>query len=393
MRIGIDGSFLDRSARYTGMGVYTRCLLQALSMLESVHEIVAFGNGARPPDLPAPVRWTTLARLPVGKAAPWVSQQIVLPWLASRERWDVIHIPGVNLRLSQPGVPLIMPCPLVVTMHDAIPWAYYGLQAPTLPWRLRLGFRLALLAVQRASVVITVSMTSHDDILRHYPLARHRIRVIPNGLEPPTRLPTESVGRVLARHGVTLPYLLYVGSFEPRKNLTGTVRGYRIAANRRPLPPLVLIVEAESGHRAAVLAEVDQLGGREGLHFLHSLPTNELTALYQGATLFLYPSHYEGFGFTPLQALAHGVPTIASCAGSLPEVLGSAARLVDASSPDSLADAIVGLMDHPRCARSLGDQGPAQAARFRWDACARETMAAYEAAALLADRSTGVEHR
>src|SRR5581483_9436809 len=155
--------------------------------------------------------------------------------------------------------------------------------------------------------------------------------------------------------------LLYAGSYEPRKNLLGAVAAYRRALARLDLPPMVLLVEPESGYRAAVMAEVERSGVASRLRFVHSLSDVEVAALYRGATLFVYPSHYEGFGFAPLQALAAGVPVVASSAGSLPEVLGDAALFVDPRSVDEIAGGIVRLLTD---AAAAGER----AARARWPA-------------------------
>jgi glycosyltransferase involved in cell wall biosynthesis len=125
------------------------------------------------------------------------------------------------------------------------------------------------------------------------------------------------------------------------------------------------------------MAEVERSGVAGRLRFVHSLSDVEVAALYRGATLFVYPSHYEGFGFAPLQALAAGVPVVASSAGSLPEVLGDAALFVDPRSVDEIAGGIVRLLTDAAAAGELAARGARQAARYRWDAAARTTLDAF----------------
>src|SRR5690606_20100509 len=133
------------------------------------------------------------------------------------------------------------PCPLVVTVHDAIPIVYYGQLGPALPWRLRAGYRLAMLAARRAARIITVSECSRRDMLTHLSITSDTVHVIYNGLDLP-RIPSEEEERAtLDRLGVRKPYLLYAGSYEPRKNVLGAVAAYRHALTRRELPPMVLI--------------------------------------------------------------------------------------------------------------------------------------------------------
>jgi len=382
MRIGIDATFLRDGTRYTGMGVYTRRLTEALAEEHGGHEIKLLGYGSRPEAAPSSLPWTRLPLLPARKLAPWLSHQLVLPQVARQLRLDVLHIPGVNLRLSEPGVPLFTACPLVVTLHDAIPLSYYGRGGPPLPARLRQGYRLALLAVRRARLVLTVSETSRRDILRHIPLRPDRLRVVLNGIDPPAPVEPDRLEAVLQRLGVRRPYLLYAGSYEPRKNLLGAVAAYRLALAQRNLPPLAILAERESGHRAATLAAIAGTGATDHFTFLHTLSDDDLAALYRGASLFLYPSFYEGFGLPPLQALAAGLPVIAGRTGALPEVLGDAAYYVDPSQPRQLAAAIVHLLDHPNAAKGLAERGPARAACFSWTAAARATLVSYQQAGL-----------
>lgn len=380
MRLGIDATFLEGSGCYTGMGVYTRGLVTGLATVATDHEIVLLGYGPEPPDIPSRLRWERIPAFPVGRATRWLGHQWALPIVARRLGLDLLHVPGVNLRLSQPGVPLWLPCPLAVTIHDAIPVTYYGRIGPPLPWRLRLGYRLAILAARRARIVFTVSETSRRDLVNALGLNSRRVQVVYNGLDTPAPPDKGAERAALARLGIDPPYLLYAGSYEPRKNLIGAVAAYRQALDRQDLPPLVLIVERESGHRTAALAAVAAFGVSKHLHFVHSLSDTDLTALYRQAQLFVYPSLAEGFGFAPLQALALGVPVVAARAGALPEVLGDAARFADPLSVENLASAIVELLDRPGEREALAARGPARAARFRWDVAARGVLDGYRAA-------------
>lgn len=385
MRVGIDATLLRAETLYTGMGQYTRSLISALASCSKDHEFVLLGYRPRPPGLPEPLVWQVMRQLPLGKPGPWLSHQVVLGTVAHRLQLDVLHIPGVNLRLSAPGVPLWAPCPLVVTMHDVIPLLYYGRMGPPLPWRLRLGYRLALVAVCRAAAVITVSETSRHDILKSTGVPPGRLHVIHNGVDFPSAPTPKEATAILARLGIERPYALYAGSYEPRKNLLGAVAGYRHALARRALPPMVLLVERESGWRNSTMEAVGRSGVADHLHFLHSLSDEEMAALFHNASLFIYPSFYEGFGLPPVQALACGVPVIAARSGSLPEVLGDAAYFVDAASPEEIGEAIARLIEDQALVRELAARGPVQASLYRWERAARETVRVYEAAARSSD--------
>jgi glycosyltransferase involved in cell wall biosynthesis len=243
--------------------------------------------------------------------------------------------------------------------------------------RLRAGYRLAVAGVRRAAAVITVSQTSRSDVEAHLRLGRVPVRSVYNGLESFWFDPSPERDASARIAGTDGDYLLYAGSYEPRKNLLGAVEAYRLASQRTALPPLVLVVEKESGHKEAVMQRVAASGMSRSLRFVHSLSDSELHALYAGARIFLYPSYYEGFGFPPLQALACGVPVAASRTGSLPEVLGGAAVYFDPRDPAEIAEALLQVWNNPELQRNLSATGPGQAAGFRWTRTAKETVEIY----------------
>lgn len=381
MKIGIDGTFLQPESLYTGMGTYTLGLVKALVSLIEEDEIVLLGYGSRPDITPAGIRWEAIPRRLTGRWGTWLNHQIFLPRVVSDLNLDVLHMPGVNMRLSRPGIPFRTSCPMVVTIHDMIPLVYYGRSGPPLPWRLRFGHWLALQASKRAAAVITVSETSRNDILAHLPSISDRIHVVHNGLDILRLADDEQQIAILERSGIQSPYIFYAGSYEPRKNLLGAVKAYQQALSLCQLPDLVLLVERESGHREETLRKINESGIATRLHFVHSLTEDELAALYCGATLFLYPSHYEGFGFPPLMALACGIPVVASDRGSLPEILGDSVRYVNPDSIAAMSETIVDLINHPQVAQELADKGPLRAAQFRWEDSARLTWQIYQRAA------------
>jgi glycosyltransferase involved in cell wall biosynthesis len=383
MKVGIDGTFIQSESLYTGMGTYSLGLVRGLASLGKGEDIVLLGYGPRPEVVPLGVRWVDIPRHLTGSWGTWLNHQLYLPRVVRNLELDVLHIPGVNMRLSRPGIPFSLVCPLVVTIHDAIPLVYYGKKGVALPWRLRLGFWLATLASRRAAAVITVSETSRRDILKHLTLNPDRIHVVYNGLDHLPRLDNGRRQEILKQLGVKPPYLLYAGSYEPRKNLLGAVEAYQKVLTKCELPDLVLIAERESGYREKVMSAIRSKGILSRLHFLHTLGDEQLAALYQRASLMIFPSFYEGFGFPPLMGLACGIPVIASDRGSLPEILGDSVRYVNPDSIDALGETIVELINHPQVTQELAVKGPLRAAQFRWGDSARLTWQIYQQASHL----------
>jgi glycosyltransferase involved in cell wall biosynthesis len=249
-----------------------------------------------------------------------------------------------------------VPCAVVV--HDLIPFL------PAMRPRLRstvIERATAPLGVRRAAALICDSASTAHDLVARFPAADGKTSVVLLAADARFSAGASDVGAVLDGHGVKRPYLLSVGTLEPRKNLPRLIEA---AAGRR----LVLVGargwEAGEIEAAARAADTDvALLGRVG--------DDELVALYQGAEAFCYPSLYEGFGLPVLEALAAGVPVVTSNVSSLPEVAGDAAVLVD---PLDVGSIRAGIDEALRRAEELRAAGPRQAAGFSWERTARETL-------------------
>ena len=237
-------------------------------------------------------------------------------------------------------------------------------------------------SVARADLIVTDSEFSRREIEELLPEARGRVRTTLLGISPDFRpAPAEAVAEVRAKLGLERPFLLDVGTVEPRKNLPFLVDFWEKLAPEG----FDLVVAGAPGWRCEPIfgrfAEAERrFPGR--FHYVRYVPDGLLEALYTAASLFAIPSHYEGFGFPPLEAMACGAPVLSSDGGSLPEVLGSSARIVRGFDADAWAHAALELLREApsdRAARIAA--GRAQAARFTWERCAQETLAVYREAA------------
>lgn len=375
MRIGFDASVLAPGTRYTGSGQYAEKLLQHLPSLAPRDEIIAYG----PPSAaeliaPAPnLTWRVVPQLPLNRLSPLASHLAVLPGLARRDRLDVMHAPAVHTRPSLPPVPRRLPCPLIVTLHDVIPLTFYARSGHPLPRRMRMYYRWNLRAAARAARVITVSEAARQEILDTLHLDPAHVTAVHNGID---FAPGSATYRPVSLPDGA-PYILFGGSYEPRKNLERLLRAYDAASVPQHL---VMIVDAGSGHAGPIRALADALPCRERLHFVSGVGDGELRALYAGAQIFVFPSLAEGFGFPPLQAMACGVPVIASHIPALREVLGDAALYVDPYDVNDMTNAIQGLARDEAERKRLATLGPAQAVRFSWRETAERTLAVYREA-------------
>ncbi|MBQ9726415.1 MAG: glycosyltransferase family 4 protein [Kiritimatiellae bacterium] len=233
-------------------------------------------------------------------------------------------------------------------------------------------------AAGRADAILTDSEFSKREIEELLPAARGKVHATPLGIAPDFRpAPPARVAEVRAALGLPRPFLLHVGTVEPRKNLPFLVDVWeKLAAEG-----VDLVVAGAPGWRCepifARFAEAEKrLPGR--FRYVRYVPDGMLDALYSAAALFAIPSHYEGFGFPPLEAMACGTPVLSSDGGSLPEVLGGAAEILHGFDADGWAGAALRLLREDPAARAARvAAGRARAASFTWERCARETLAVY----------------
>ena len=369
MRIGIDARLA--SAQRTGIGSYTGNLLAALDRIGGPDAFVLFSD--EPLGGPPAGRFAHSV-LPVKQRLLWTFG--ALPGACRRQRLDLFH------GTTNFEVPAFAGCPLVATVHDLIPLRCPG----AVSRRYRLLFRLLIgRAIRAARRVITVSAFTRRDILERYPSAAGKIVVVPNGVDPAFSAAGDPAAdrAVRARHGITGRYLLFVGVFEPRKNVPLLVDAFEILRHTHPeAADLQLALAGGAGWRGAAIADAVRRRGLDpAVRLLGHVPDADLPALYRNATLALVPSQYEGFGLPALEAMACGAPVLASDASALPETVGDAGELFTPGDPGLLARSIATLIARPERLADLRARGLARAAGFTWDRTAAQTLAVYRDAA------------
>ena len=258
--------------------------------------------------------------------------------------------------------------PLVATVHD-LAFRHYPDAYPAAGRRYH--DRAARIVAGEAARVIAVSQATADDLTELYGVEPARISVVPLGVEPPGAADQAAAARLLADLGVRGPFLLAVGTLEPRKNLPRLLAAFGEVTDE--LPDHFLVVAGPVGWGPTLRPTWDsvrvKLAGPVG--------DPVLRALYRTAEGLAYPSLYEGFGLPVVEAMAHGLPVLTSDRSSLPEVAGDAAVLVDPLDRGAIAKGLVRLVTDSALRRRLADAGPRRAARFTWPATAAGTWAAY----------------
>jgi len=295
-------------------------------------------------------------------------EQVLQPMLLRQAGVDLVH--GTAF-----VGPLLSACPFVVTVHD-LSFLYYpqGFRAVNRSY-LRLFSRQSL---RRAQRVIAVSASTKRDLIQCYGVPTDRIDVVYNGVDPAFQpLPADQVACFRARHRLPDRFVLFVGTLEPRKNVTGLIEAY--ARLPRGRPPLML-VGGKGWLYDQIFGRVEALGLGDEVHFVGYVPAEDLPWWYNAAELLVYPSLYEGFGLPPLEAMACGTPVVTSSAASLPEVVGQAGLLVDATNTEILAAAIQRALDDQAWRTEMKVAGPARARFFTWRETAVRTVDSYRRA-------------
>lgn len=353
-----------------GIGRYTRALARGLPPLLAAEDALRlfyldFRRAACAPDVPGAtaVAWR---RLP----GAWLQQSWKRlgwpPYDRLAPAADCYHFPNFIIPPLRRGR-------AVVTIHD-MSFA----RLPDCAEPRNLAYLRARLpdTIRRADAIIAISQFSAAEIVADYPAAENKVHAIPLGIEP-DRFQRPDAGVVNAlrtRLQLDRPYLLTVGTIEPRKNLPLLIDTF----DALPAFDGDLVIAGMPGWKCEPIFEAMRQARRaDRIRYLRYVADADLPALYAGATLFALPSRYEGFGFTPLEAMACGVPVVASTGGSLPEVLGEAAVLIEDASVDAWAPMLRALLGDPTRLQRLAEAGPVRAARFRWTETARETLRVY----------------
>jgi glycosyltransferase involved in cell wall biosynthesis len=375
VHVVLDARYIAR--RQSGVGAYTQRLIGGLATIDRRNRytclVAADGPGL-------PVAQANIAASPtrVSFEDHLRGDLWLLAYLPLRLRGlgtDVYHGPAVFLPHVKLGYRT------VVTIHDLVSFLF----PETVPKKYSLYMRLMTrLAARSADRIIAVSEATKADLERVLRVDTAKVVVIHEAVGPEFARPLapDAVAAAVRRYGLRRPYCLFVGNLEPRKNLPNLIEAFAELRRRggpggRPLQ--LVLAGTRAWLHAGIFRAVEQHGLGEDVAFTDYVPVEDLPALYAGAACFVFPSLYEGFGLPVLEAMACGAPVVAARAGSIPEVAGDAALLVDAQVPKELAAAIESVLTDAALRERLIVRGRARAAMFDWEEVARRTLAVYDA--------------
>lgn len=370
LRVCIDIS--AALAQSAGIGRYTRELALALQTLAASEDLsLSLLHNRQPLEhLPATLAGLPRSEIPLNNKAwrAWALAGLPLPkgWTSTLRNAHIFHgADAVTPRIAQPAI---------ITIHD-LTTLLFG-QFHTRSNRLYQRIALPVMA-RRAKTIITDSESTRQDVIAHLQVEAQKVHTVHLGIDHrrfTLRPHAEAQERMRSAHALTRPYILSLGTLEPRKNLLTLLDAFVQLPGDRPQ----LVLAGKPGwDNNALVQQVEAMGLGQDVRLLGFVADALLPDLYAAAEVFVYPSLYEGFGLPPLEAMACGVPVIASNRSSLPEVCGDAALLVDPVDTQGLAKALESVLQSPRLQLELRTKGVAQAARFQWATTARKTLAIY----------------
>jgi len=373
MRIGID--YTSAARQSAGIGRFTRELVRAALALDEDNDYRLLVAGRQPvaqAHLPRASRRYRLVQTPISErnlVRLWHRLQIPLPVEVFLGRVDIFHSPDFVL-------PPVARAVKVLTIHDLSFLRVPECADPRLRWYLG---QVVPRSVGRADFLLADSESTRRDLVELLGVPPDRVQVIYGGVDAmfaPVE-DAEALRRAREKYARGRPFILAVGTLEPRKNYPTLIRAFARARQAARLPHALVIVGRKGWVYEPIFAAVDDLGLHDEVIFPGFVPDEELPALYNAADVLVTPSFYEGFGLPALEAMACGTPVIVSDVSSLPEVVGEAGVRIDPRDEAGLAEAIVRVVGDSALRAGLREAGLRRAREFTWDRAARELLGVY----------------
>ena len=365
MRIGIDAHMVGQ--RETGNETYVVGVVRALRQLDSQNEYRVFVL-----DRPGPFAELETSRFQcevIRPANSFVRIPLSMPFMAWRHSLDVLHATYI--------APPLCSCPTLVAVHDISFVHFPEFFSPRV--RLLLS-TLVPLSINRAARVLTLSEHTKRELVAHYGIPEDKITVTYAAASDIYRPITdrEASAQVCEKYQIAGPFVLAGGNIQPRKNLSRLIEAYAQLRGTEQIPHKLVIVGQSNWRASEVYQTVRQHGLDVDVIFTGYVPEEDLCLLYNAAQVFVYPSLYEGFGLSPLEAMACGTPTATSNTASLPEVVGDAALTFDPYQVDDMAAVLRTVIADAKLREQLARKGLDQVRRFSWERTALRILAACE---------------
>jgi glycosyltransferase involved in cell wall biosynthesis len=358
-----------------GVGTYIRNVVRTLGRLDHENEYHLIGSPARVEEIGAlPPNFHS-----VPLTAPERSLQGYREFRMALKRLecDLVHVPNLF------SVPRGLPCPYVMTVHDMLEHMARTREQSGI-WR-SLHFQLTRRVLRGAARIFAVSNFTKTEIEKLFEIPAERIEVVYNAIDERFLHGHASAADrelIAQRYQVAYPFLLYAGRISPHKNVVRMIEAFsalKTALERDQIYPdlkLIIIGDDLSGN-PDLRRTVVRSGVQNDVRFLGFIPIEVLRIFYDEAKIFVFPSLYEGFGLPPLEAMAHGTPVVTSNVSSLPEVVGSAAVLVNPENVFEIMRALHRVLTDQALRDRLKERGYQQTAKFSWETSVRRILETY----------------
>lgn len=380
MKIGIDCRTMLNpvSGERAGVGHYTFHLVKALLEVDRKNHYVLYFDHHMPAavtdDFVAPN--VTARRLPFSryrKFLPFAYSHLLLAAYLTRDRLDVFHAPA-NV------MPLTYNRPTVLTVHDLAIYEH----PEWFPSQIASTRLLVPQSIKKAAAVIAVSKATKKDILSQFGVPAKKVVVVPEAADTSLLQLRDRTADVCKIYKLPKNFVLYVGTIEPRKNLTALIKAWQhlIHVYPKAVKDMALVIAGGIGYRGKDVTDLVATLKDPSIHYLGYVPHNHKVKLMVEAVAFVFPTRYEGFGLPVLEAMQLGTPVISSSVSSIPEITGEAALLNSPEDIEALTENIRKVLLRPALAKKMSLAGKKQAKLFSWKRTARETLVVYKRAAV-----------
>lgn len=367
MRIGIDARSLQQKG--AGVGRYLANLIKHYPVIDPTSEYVLYFSKETDINLPPKFSVKTIKLPAMNFNFTWLN--ICLPWELSVNKIDLFHCPFY-------GLPFIQPCPMIVTVHDII----YEIHPEWFSFHQGMSFRLlARWGVRSAKKIIADSEFTKKDIIERYKVDEKKIEVVYLAPDESFKKIADQnlIERARLKYGIRNDYLIHVGAIHARRNIKRLLEAFQKIKEKKFDLQLVLIggLNVKAADFYSLIHTLDLQS--EVLHLAY-VPEEDLACLYNGAKALIYASLYEGFGLPLVEAMACGIPVIASNVSSIPEIMGDAGILFDPYNVDEISSAMELVLRDTALRSKLSGKSLKRASEFSWLNAARQTVKVYNEA-------------
>lgn len=367
MKIAIDATVLPE--KMGGAGIYVLNLIKVLSKIDRKNKYFIFIEKRNIKKFKLGDNFHLIGIKSMPRSLRLLWEQIVFPFLLRRYKIEVLHSPRYTIPL------LRFAWKSVVTFHDLL-----FLLFPKKHNVLKRFFygRMLPIAAKKAERIIAVSSATKKDIAKLLNIPSEKIEVINLGIDSSYHpIEKKELQDFRRKEEIFGSFILYVGTLKKRKNVLNIIKAYKKIKEKKIKEKLV-IVGNKSGEYQNIYKTVKNLGLKKDVFFTGYVDEKLLPFYYNSASLFIYPSLYEGFGLPVLEAMASGTPVITSNVSSLPEVAGDAALLVNPHDVEEMAEMMQKVLNNEELQEKMREKGLKRAKLFSWERCARETLNLYK---------------